>query len=232
MKKIVFLLLIVACSLLLAPAVSAEVKETDSGIFYSVTDGAVTVEGFNAAGTVMKVPAEIDGLPVRYVADRACYGDAVITEVQLPETVVSIGEFAFAECKSLKKVTIAGCETIGFGAFRNNAYLRSVSLSDGLITIEDEAFAGCARLGKTAIPSSVTRIGVDAFAGCEKLYLDVSENAYAATYAADNRIPTAFTQTFGFTVLAVLASTAILGGILWIGYRLLKKRKGTRQGAF
>ncbi|MBQ4065099.1 MAG: leucine-rich repeat domain-containing protein, partial [Clostridia bacterium] len=225
MKKASFFLLLIFCSLLLAPAASAEVKETDGGIFYSVTDGAVTVEGFNAAGTVMRVPAEIDGLPVRYVAERACYGDAVLTEVHLPDTIVSIGEYAFSQCEDLKKVTIGGCGTIGFAAFRNSKQLRSVTLPLGLTAIEDEAFFGCARLGKTKIPASLLVIGVDAFAGCEQLYLDVSENAYAARYAEENRIPTSFTETFTFTVLIWILITVLLGGLLWLGYRFLRKRR-------
>ncbi len=225
MKALRCISVILLLCLLPSLAVSAEVKETDGGIFYSVSDGAVTVEGFNAAGTVMKVPAEIDGLPVRYVADRACYRNAVITKVILPETLLSVGEFAFAECKNLTEVTLEGCGTLGFAAFRNSARLRSAALPENLGVIEDEAFAGCARLGKTRIPASVTRIGVDAFAGCEQIYLDVSDNAYAKGYASDNRLPTSFTDTFAFTALMAALATAVLGAAVWVVW---KKRRGSR----
>ena len=225
MKRFLFFSALLVLLLLTALPVSAEIKETDGGIYYSVSNGEVTVEGFNAAGTVMKVPSEIEGLPVRYVAERACYGDTVITEVRLPSTVVSIGEFAFSECEDLKKVTIEGCEAIGYAAFRNCKMLRSVSLPDNLVTVEDEAFYGCARLGKTEIPASVAKIGVDAFSGCEQLYLDVSENEYAAAYAEANRIPTSFRGTFGFTVLMSIVSVIVPGGILLIVYRIIKRKR-------
>jgi hypothetical protein len=221
----VLLLAVLAALTVAALPVGATVEETDGGIFYTVHDGAVTVEGFNAAGTVMRVPAEIEGLPVRYVAERACYGNDVITEVILPDSLISIGELAFSECKSLKKVTVEGCETIGYAAFRNSKKLRSVSLPDNLVTMEDEAFYGCARLGKTVIPSSVTKIGVDAFSGCEQLYLDVSDNGYAATYAEANRLPTSFTETFTFTVLMAAVAVLVLGGGLWVILRILRKKK-------
>ncbi len=217
---IMFLLL-----LLTALPTGATVQETDGGIYYTVQDGAVTVEGFHAAGTIMRVPAEIDGFPVRYVAERACYGDKVLTEVHLPDTIVSIGEFAFSECMKLKQVTMDGGESLGYAAFRNCKKLRSVSLPDTLTTVGDEAFYGCIRLGKTVIPSSVTEIGVDAFSGCEQLYLDVSENEYAAAYAEANRIPVSFTETFTFTVLMVILVSVAAGGGLWILYRVIQRKK-------
>ncbi len=225
MKVLRYLPVLFLLAVLALLPVGATVKETDSGIFYSVSDGTVTVEGFNAAGTVMRVPAEIDGLPVRYVAERACYGDGVITEVHLPDSIVSIGEFAFSECENLKKVTVGGCESIEYAAFRNSKKLRSVSLPDNLTVIGDEAFYGCARLGRTAIPSSVTKIGVDAFSGCEQLYLDVSENEYAAAYAEANRLPVSFTETFAFTVLMAALVSALVGGALLMALRVIKKRK-------
>lgn len=204
---------------------SAAVLETDNGIFYSIENGEVTIEGFNEAGTAMKVPSEIDGYPVRYVASHACRGNTVITELRLPDTLLSIGEFAFADCPSLRKVTINGGTDIAFSAFRNCPDLKSVSLPDTLLVIDDCAFEGCVVLGKIKIPASVESIGVDAFAGCSALRLDVSDNPMAKEYAKRYAIPTDFTETWEFTLLKIAFITVLLGAVIFLPPFLLKKRK-------
>lgn len=214
---------------LVLPA-QAMVSETDSGIFYSVSNGVVTIEGFNAAGSVMDIPAEIEGMPVRYVADQACRGNTILTEVRLPDTLISVGEFAFAACPNLTKVTFTGGETIEFSAFRDCGALLSLSLPDTIKVIDDEAFYGCTMLGKIKIPASLTTIGVDAFMGCDRIQWDVGENSYAKIYAEQYHIPTGFTSTFTFTLILLALTTALLGGGTWVGYRMiLRHRSETKR---
>ncbi len=212
-------------ALLLAVPAGASVLETDEGIFYSVSDGVVTVEGFNAVGTVMDIPAQIHEMPVRHIANQACRGDRILTEVRIPESILTIGEFAFADCPNLIKVTLRGGESIGFSAFRGCGALLSLTLPDTLITIDDYAFDGCLMLGKVKIPASVTAIGVDAFMGCNRLVLNVKDNAYARHYAEQNHIPTGFTSTFAYILLLVALVSALMGGGVWlIGRRLRHNR--------
>lgn len=205
---------------------SAEtVKETDDGIVYSVQDGEVTIEGYRGVGTVMKVPSEIEGCPVTAIASYACRGNEALTEVHLPEGLRTVGDFAFADCPNLLKVRCEGAEVIGRSAFRSCGALLSVTLPSGLLTIDDNAFADCVMLGKTKIPASVTDIGVDAFAGCSRLRLDVSENPMAKDYAKRYAIPTDFTETWEFTLLMLVLVTALLGGALLLIRRFLRKKK-------
>lgn len=210
------------------PALAA-VKETDSGIFYSIENGEVTIEGFNDVGDTMKIPSEIEGMPVRYIASHACRGNTVLTEVRLPSTLISVGEFAFADCPNLRKVTMAGGTEIGFSAFRNCSDLKRVSLPDTLIRIDDFAFESCVVLGKVKIPASVTAIGVDAFAGCSRLFLDVSDNPMAKAYAEQYAVPTSFTDTWEFTLLMAAAVTLLVGGGLLLVLRARKKRNRSLQ---
>jgi|GEM_PF-3425100 len=223
-KHLLLPLLLLITTLLALPA-QAAVSETDDGIFYSVTDGIVTIEGFNAAGTVMDIPAEIDGMPVRYIADQTCRADKIITEVRIPPSVLSVGEFAFADCPNLTRVTFKGGETIGYSAFRGCAALLSLTLPETLKTLDDSAFYGCTMLGRVKIPASVTKIGVDAFMGCDRLVMDVRDNPYAKTYAEQYNIPTSFTSTFSFTLILLAITTVLLGGGIWLGYRIVIKRK-------
>ena len=217
------------CLALLLPLAAlpagAAVKETDGGIFYRVENGEIIIEGFNDVGSTMKVPEEIDGYPVRHIASYACRGNTVLTEVHLPSTLVSVGEFAFADCTNLRKVILSGGSEIGFSAFRNCSDLKKLSLPDTLVRIDDFAFESCVLLGKVKIPASVTVIGVDAFAGCGRLLLDVSENPMAKEYAHRYAIPTSFTETWEFTVLMASVIALLGGGCLLLVFRLEKKRK-------
>lgn len=202
------------------------VSETDNGILYSVDNGEVTVEGFNFVGNTMNIPDRIDGMPVRYIADQACRANDAIVTLIIPDTVISVGEFAFADCKNLTDVTFSGnTETVGLSAFRNCPSLRKVTLADGLKKIDDCAFYGCTMLGKLKIPSSVTEIGVDVFNGCPALTLDVSDNAAAREYAGKYSIPTDFRSSWGFTVAASAAAAVILGAAVLLFDRLVRKKQ-------
>ncbi len=225
MKKITALLFSLFITLSLIPlGASAEVLETDSGIQYTVENGEVTLQGFNYAGTVMKVPEKIDGMTVKYVAPQACRGNDALTEVVLPSTVVSIGEYAFSECENLRTVKIEGGNSIGRSAFRDCKRLRSLSLPDNLISIDDFAFEGCTLLGKVKIPKSLEKLGTDAFAGCERLRFDLNGNDAAKEHAKKYNIPTSFTDTWEFTVILLVLVTVIIGGGVLVLNNAIKKK--------
>ena len=230
MKKIGMIFSVIL--LVLAGGISCSaVSETDGGIFYSIEDGEATVEGFNAAGTVMDIPETIEGCPVKYIADAACRGNKAITEVRIPSSVTAVGEYAFAECPNLLKVSFAdGAEKIGFSAFRDCSALMSVTLPGTLISIEDCGFYGCVMLGKLSVPESLIEIGVDVFMGCERLRLEVGNNAVAAEYAAKYDIPTSFTSSWSFTLLLLVVATILLAVLLYVLNRFVRKKRRQHKG--
>lgn len=65
----------------------------------------------------------------------------------IPDSVTSIGDFAFEDCKSLT----------------------SISIPDSVTSIGDGAFEGCRSLTIINIPDSVTSVGESAFSGCKAL---------------------------------------------------------------
>ncbi len=101
---------------------------------------------------------------VREIKNWAFMSCTSISSVSIGKNVESISESAFEKCQSLKSITFKGkTKTIGPKAFRDTS-LTSLTLPDGLETIEHNAFYGIATLsGMLVIPDSVTKIEKQAF---------------------------------------------------------------------
>ncbi len=61
--------------------------------------------------------------------------------------------------------------TIGPSAFYGNSRLQSITITEGVQTIDDSAFSGCTSLTTVILPTTLTSIGSNAFSGCKKLSL-------------------------------------------------------------
>lgn len=93
-----------------------------------------------------------------------------LEQVELPESLVEIGENTFYECKTLKSIELPGnMKVIGATAFYGCSSLESVKLPESLQTIGESAFAGCSALTNIELPNSLQTIGGSAFAGCSAL---------------------------------------------------------------
>ena len=91
----------------------------------------------------------------------------------IPNSVTSIGDYAFYYCSGLTSVTIPNSvTTIGIGAFTICRGLTSVSIGNSVTSIGDYAFWCCDGLASVTIGNSVENIGSRAFADCPEL-LDV-----------------------------------------------------------
>ena len=92
------------------------------------------------------------------------------TSYTIPNSVTSIGEWAFSDCSSLTSVTIGnGVTSIGESAFYNCSNLTSVTIPHGVTSIGEQVFYNCSNLTSVTIPDSVTSIGICAFYNCSSL---------------------------------------------------------------
>ena len=84
--------------------------------------------------------------------------------------VKAIGEKAFEECTELTSITIhEGIESIEYGAFYHCCFLEYVEIPKSVKKIGESSFSVCERLPSISIPSNVTEIGKYAFDYCPSL---------------------------------------------------------------
>ncbi len=107
---------------------------------------------------------------VTSIGDYAFHSCSGLTSVTIPNSVTSIGGSAFNGCSSLTSVTIGNSVTsIGSYAFNDCSSLISVTIPNSVTYIGESAFYGCSGLTSVSIPNSVTYIGESAFYGCSGL---------------------------------------------------------------
>ena len=88
----------------------------------------------------------------------------------IPDSVTSIGNYAFSSCSSLASVVIGNSVTsIGNYAFSSCSSLTSVTIPDSVTTIGYWAFRSCTNITSVTIGNSVTNIGDYAFGDCSAL---------------------------------------------------------------
>ena len=102
-----------------------------------------------------------------------------LTSVDIPNSVTTIGDYAFAySSKKLKNVNIGNSvTTIGDFAFGTCVALSSVMIPNSVTMIGRGAFYWCDALTSMTIPSSVTEIGDYAFSECDNLKDITVDNA-------------------------------------------------------
>ena len=101
-------------------------------------------------------------------------------EIALPETLTTIGEYAFQNCAGITFNWPSNITSIGQYAFNGCENLTNVVINDEVTTILPYTFNGCKGLSTLIIGSSVKTIGNYAFQGCTNL-TNVTLNATLTT---------------------------------------------------
>ena len=102
---------------------------------------------------------------------EALFEGTGLKTVTLPESVTSIGSWAFANCAKLEQVSFpAGLTSIDLSAFENCTALTAVTLPKRLTELGSAVFENCSALKSVWIPKSLTDNGLgDGFKGCTAL---------------------------------------------------------------
>lgn len=130
---------------------------------YGENNCVVTANGTLLAGiSISTIPESVD-----YIGDYAFY-DKGLERIRIPQKVIWIGRFAFAENPDLVSVTFAeNCtvQEIGKNAFENCVRLQSIALPRNVHTVDEKAFYKCTALSSVTFGenSSLRSIGRYAF---------------------------------------------------------------------
>lgn len=119
---------------------------------------------------------------VTHIEDFAFEGCYSLTSIEIPKTLVWIGERPFKNCISLESIVVAE-DNPKYRSIDGILYSKDlksliccpngkrgkVIIPDEVIEIEEGAFGGCALLTSVMIPDTVTRMGEGVFSGCRSL---------------------------------------------------------------
>jgi len=97
-------------------------------------------------------------------------GNKYLKNIIIPNSVTSIGGYAFSGCRNLQNVVIPdSVTTIGDNAFNCCENLKSLVISKNIEFLPHGVFSYCTSLKSVVIPDGVTSIGGYAFGGCTSL---------------------------------------------------------------
>ncbi len=121
--------------------VSYDIRNSDTGDTEPLT-GLEIRDCRDFAGGTLTIPSEIDGKPVIAIGNSAFedLGNR-ITSLELPDSVVYIGDNAFANSFDGERLNLYYVRHIGARAFYNSGSLQKIELSPGLVHIGDYAFS-------------------------------------------------------------------------------------------
>jgi len=149
---------------------------------------------------------------VTSIGDYAFNNCSKLTSITVPNSVTSIGNSTFYNCRNLMRVTIGnGVTRIGMYAFKNCSRLTSVTIPDSVTSIDLGSFYWCSSLTSITIPDSVTSIGDRAFSDCSNLTsIEIPDSVTSIGYRA-------FSDCSSLTSIIIPNSVTSIGGYAFAG---------------
>lgn len=95
-----------------------------------------------------------------------CY---CLTNISIPDSVTSIGNYAFSSCNLTSIIIPNSVTSIGKGAFIHCSDLTNITIPNSVTRIRESVFQYCEKLSSITIPDSVTSIDMMAFYDCAGL---------------------------------------------------------------
>lgn len=174
MKQIIQKTWMVITMLLMSLSSYAYDFEVD-GIYYNVVslqDMTCKVTKGEYTGDI-QIPSEVtyNGRKFTVTAiEKEAFYDSSLTSISIPESVTSIGFWAFFSCDRLKHINIPNTVTyLGDCAFKGCTSLKDVIIGESVVSIGKYAFENCKSITSLVIPNSVKTIGEGAFDNCVSL---------------------------------------------------------------
>ncbi len=212
-------------------------EKASEGLYYTMSNDSTyaIVGGIDSAtDKEIYIASVYNGVPVKAIAANA-FRYSSLTKVHIPDSVTTIGEYAFYGCGSLQEVYFStALETIGISAFQDcygiqeivipntvtsigaSAFyncngMKTLTLSENLVQIPTSAFADCSKLVSVTIPAKVTTIGENAFSSCSTLSSVVLPESLQSICGA------AFQECFSLPGIAIPKRVTYIGTYAFAG---------------
>ena len=154
---------------------------------------------------------------IGYGAFHSMYDGTSLTSVTMPDSVTSIGSYAFIYCDKLTSIDLPNnLTTIGSSAFWYCSSLTSIDIPSGVTSIGGEAFLGCIGLSSITVDSNNTNY--DSRNNCNAI-IETSTNKLIQgcnnTVIPNNILSI---EHYAFVRCSGLTSVSIPSGVTSIGY--------------
>lgn len=114
------------------------------------------------------------GEEVEYIPAYLCNSMSLITTVELPNSLQTIGQNAFSGCSNLYTITIPDNVTsIGERMCNGCSNMKFAKIGNGLTRVAYQAFCNCSKLDSVVIGSNISHIEEMAFYNCPITFLSV-----------------------------------------------------------
>ena len=146
-----------------------------------LTDDTVKITKYKGTDESIVIHSEIDGKKVTVIGSSAFYGFKSLKNIEIPDGITSIENYAFCQCWSITSLSVPESVTsIGTGAFRFCGDLKEIKLPSNLTVLSDSLFGADANLeyitfgdaektDTVIIPETVQKMGNYVFMNCEKI---------------------------------------------------------------
>jgi len=196
------------------------INVADANVYFSSISGVLFD---NNGKTLLRVPTQKSGtykIPKTVqIIERGALQGCAVSEVVIQDGVTTVNEFAFRDCVNLKQIAIPtsvmtlkegaffGCtglqtvtvpgnvRTLGNSVFGSCDSLQRAELQNGVQSIGWYVFADCPTLTEVKVTDSLKSFGQDIFDGSPKAVLHCPIASVADTYAQENGLALAYTDS-------------------------------------
>ena len=224
----------------------SQYKVADGNTTYSAENGILyTADMTNLVSYPAGKTDEVYNLPetVQYISDGAFFANTHITEINLHNSLLTLGTAAFSNCTSLKYMEIPDSVTeLPDSLFCDCTSLREVVIPDSVTTIGPYAFLECTLLKSVTISDNVTEIGDQAFGftddeegkfhKIDDFTIKANFNSQAKKYAKDNKISIEYldgNKDIPYVIALVGAGVVAAAVIVVLIILIVRKRKKERD---
>ena len=231
-KKILYVILIfiaiMSINLVFSSKVEARTNYNSELEYEENEDGGITVYATSKSIQNITIPSTIDGKNVTEIGKEAFRDCKSLKNIELPDTLETIGDYAFYGCYTLNEIHLPNSvDEIGRWAFSYCKNIQNVTIPYGVSKINWHTFQDCEALSNIEFLGSITKIDISAFEGCKSLKVislknvnEILPSAFekcTSLICVENMDKLKYIPSKAFKDCIELKEISIPDGVQWIG---------------